>query len=161
MSRRRSFTVDREPIELEFDDDVCTAPPTIPSAVLGELLDAGEHVTEIQNNKSLSQKDTITQVLKVLDEVFGLVLTPDSAKVFHDRLYSRDKPLDLMRQVMPALEFLIEEYTDRPLEASPPSTTGPAVGGTTSTPGASAGASTPQPSPAAVSATPPTPPSTT
>lgn len=161
MSRRRSFTVDREPIELEFDDDVCTAPPTIPSAVLGELLDAGERVADIQTNKSLSQKDTIAQVLKVLDEVFGLVLTPGSAKVFHDRLYSRDKPLDLMRQVMPALEFLIEEYTDRPLEASPPSTTGPDGGSTSSTPGASAAVSTPSISPLGVSATPSTPPSTT
>lgn len=161
MSRRRSFTVDREPIELVFDDDVCTAPPTIPSAVLGELLDTGEQVTEIQNSTTLNQKETIVQILKVLDDVFGLVLTPDSAKVFHERLYSRNKPLDLMRQVMPALEYLIEEYTDRPLAASQPSTTGPGGGGTSSTPGASVEGSTPSPSPPAVSATPSMPPSMT
>lgn len=161
MSRRRSFTIDREPIELEFDEDVCIAPSVIPSAVLAELLDAATRVTEIQNDTSLTQKDMITQVLKVLDEVFGLVLVPDSAKVFHERLYSRDKPLDLSRQVMPAMEYLTEEYTDRPLAPSPPSTTGPQAGGTSSTPGASAVASIPSTSPLGVSATPSTPPSTT
>jgi hypothetical protein len=161
VSRRRSFAVDREPIELEFDDDVCTAPSTIPSVVLAELLDAGERVAAIQTDKSLTQKEMITQVLKVLDEVFGLVLVPDSAKVFHERLYSRDKPLDLSRQVMPAMEYLLEEYTDRPLVASPPSTTGPRSGGTSSTPGALVGVSTPSPSPLDGSATPSTPPSST
>jgi hypothetical protein len=161
VARRAKFTVDREPVEAEIGGDLFIAPPVIPPAVLGEMLDAGERVAEIQNTKGLSQKDQLDQVMKTVDEVFGLVLVPDSGKLFHERLYSRTNPLDLMREVMPALEWLIEEFTDRPTEPSPPSTTGPVDGGTTSTPGASAEASTPSPSPLEGSATPSTQPSTT
>lgn len=161
MARRRSFTVDREPVEVEMGGDWFSAPPVIPPAVLGDMLDAGERIAEIQNTQGLSQKDQLAQMMKILDEVFGLVLVPDSATHFHERLYSRTDPLDLTREVMPALEWLVEEFTDRPTEPSPQSSTGRSDGGTTSTSGASVKASTPSTSPDAGSATPPTPPSST
>lgn len=161
MARRRSFTVDREPVEVEMGGDWFSAPPVIPPAVLGDMLDAGERIAEIQNTQGLSQKDQLAQMMKILDEVFGLVLVSDSATHFHERLYSRTDPLDLTREVMPALEWLVEEFTDRPTEPSPPSSTGRSDGGTSSTPGASVKASTPSTSPDADSATPPMPPSST
>jgi hypothetical protein len=161
VARRRSFTVDREPVEVEMGGDWFSAPPVIPPAVLGDMLDAGERIAEIQNTQGLSQKDQLAQMMKILDEVFGLVLVPDSATHFHDRLYSRTDPLDLAREVTPALEWLVEEFTDRPTQPSPPSTTGSSDGSTTSTSGASDAASIPQQSPPDVGATPSTPPSTT
>ncbi|MCW6003861.1 hypothetical protein K1W54_04590 [Micromonospora sp. CPCC 205371] len=161
MARKRTFTVDREPVEAEIGGDLFVAPPVIPPAVLGDMLDAGERIGEIQRTQGLSQKEQLNQMMKVLDEVFNLVLIPDSGKAFHERLYSRENPFDLMREVMPALEWLIEEFTERPTEPSPPSSTGRSDGGTSSTPGVLVGASTPSPSTPDVSATPSTPPSST
>lgn len=161
MARRAKFTVAREPIELELGGDLFHAPPVIPPAVLGDMLDAGERIAEIQKKQGLSQKEQLAEMMKVIDEVFGLVLVPDSVPLFHDRLFSRDRPFDLMNELLPAMEWLVEEYSDRPTVPSPPSTTGPDDGGTSSTSGASAEASTPSPLTLTGSATPSTPPSTT
>lgn len=161
MSRRRSFTVAREPIELDLGGAELKAPPIIPPAVLGELLDVAPRITEIEQSKTLPQKDQLEQMMKIIDEVMGLVLVPESAAVFHERLYSRTDPLDLQHEVMPAVEWLIEEYTGRPTQPSPPSSTGSSDGTSSLTSGAPDGDSTPSPSPPTASATPSTPPSTT
>jgi hypothetical protein len=161
VARRGTFTVAREPIELGLGGDEFTAPPVIPPAVLGDMVDAGERISEIQKVKNLSQKDQLAQVMEVVDNIFGLVLVPESAALFHERLYSRTNPFDLMREVLPALEWLVEEYTSRPTEPSPTSGTGSGGGGSSSTSGALVGASTPSPSLPTGSATPSTPPSTT
>jgi hypothetical protein len=161
VSRRRSFTVAREPVELDLGGAELTAPPIIPPAVLGELLDLAPRITEIEQAKDLPQKDQLDQMMKLIDEVMGLVLVPESATVFHDRLFSRTDPFDLQREVMPAIEWLIEEYTDRPTPPSPPSSTGSSDGISSLTSGAPAGESTPQPSLLIDSATPSTPPSLT
>jgi hypothetical protein len=161
VARRRSFTVAREPVELVLGGDEFRAPPVIPPAVLGEMLEAGERIEEVQKTQGLSHKDQLDQMMKILDEVFGLILVPESAAVFHERLYSRTNPLDLQREVMPALEWLIEEFTDRPTQPSPPSTNGQGDGASSSTSGAPAEASTPTRSQPTAGATPSTPPSTT
>jgi hypothetical protein len=161
VARRAKFTVDREPIEIELGGDVFTAPPVIPPVILGEMIDAGQRIEDIQGKPGASQKDLLDQMMKVLDEVFGLIFMPESAALFHERLFSREKPFDLNHELVPALMWLVEEYTERPTVPSPPSTTGLGDGGTTSTPGASVEASTPSPSPAEGSATPSTQPSTT
>jgi len=161
VSRRRSFTVAREPIVLELGGEEFHAPPVIAPAVLGDMLDAGERIGEISGKKDLSQRDMFAEMMKILDDVFGLVLIPESGARFHDRLHSRDNPFDLSKEVMPALEWLIEEYTDRPTEPSPPSSTGSSDGTPNSTSGASEEASTPATSPPTAGATPSTPPSTT
>jgi hypothetical protein len=117
-------------------------------------------VAEIEQAQGLSQKDQLEQMMKIIDEVMGLVLVPESAAVFHERLYSRTDPYDLQREVVPAVMWLVEEYTNRPTEPSPPSMTGSSDGSTPSTPGASVEASTPSTPMLGVSATPPTQPST-
>lgn len=161
MSRRRSFTVAREPIELELGGDLFTAPAVIPPAVLGDLLDAGTRIEEAQKTAGLSQRDQLDQMMKILDEVFALVLVPDSVPLFHERLFSRANPFDLVHELVPAVEWLVEEYSDRPTGPSQPSSTGSSGGTSTSTSGAPDEASTPRPSPPTDSATPSTPPSTT
>lgn len=154
MARRRSFTVERQPIELELGGAALNAPPVIPPAVLGELLDAGNRIAEVQQSHGANpSRGRFDEMMKILDEVFALVLVPESATVFHDRLYSRTDPLDLMREVLPALEWLVEEYTDRPTEPSPLSGIGSSDGGGTSTDGAPNAPSTPSTSPPTDSAT--------
>lgn len=161
MSRRGRFSVAREPIELELGGGVLTAPPIIPPAVLGELLDLMPRVAEIEQGQGLSQKDQLEQMMKVIDEVMGLVLVPESAAVFHERLFSRTDPYDLQNEVMPAVQWLVEEYTGRPTPPSPPSPTGSSDGTSSSTSGASEEALTPTSSQPTAGATPSTPPSTT
>jgi hypothetical protein len=161
VARRAKFTVDREPVEIELGGDLFTAPPVIPPAILGDMLDAGQRIEEMQNKPGASQKELLDQMMKVLDEVFGLILVPESAALFHERLFSREKPFDLTHELVPALMWLVEEYTERPTVPSPPSPTGPSDGSTTSTSGASAEVSTLPMSVPDVGATPSTPPSTT
>jgi hypothetical protein len=83
--------------------------------------------------------------------IFDLVLDDDSGDRFRRRLYSRNS-FDLMREVMPAVIALVEEYTGRPTRPSLPSANGPTATGTSSTAGAPAGESTPAPSPPTASA---------
>lgn len=161
MSRRRSFTVKREPIELELGGDLFTAPAVIPPAVLGDLLDAGERIAESQEVAGLSQRDQLEQMMKILDEVFALVLIPESVPLFHERLFSRTNPFDLVNELIPAVEWLVEEYSDRPTGPSQPSSTGASGGQSSSTSGAPAEGSTQNTSQPTDGATPSTPPSTT
>lgn len=154
MARRKTFTVAREPIELEAGGDVFTAPAIIPPTVLGDLLDTSEEITKILDDKSLTQRQSVDAVLKAFDELFALILTPDSAQRFHARLFSREDPLDLQRELMPMVEYLIEEYTDRPTSPSPSSTSNSTTSdGHSSTDGAPNGASTPSTFPPTDSAT--------
>jgi hypothetical protein len=122
VARRKTFTRAREPIELEAGGEVFTAPAIIAPVVLGELLDKQEQIANIYADKTLTQRQTMDAILKAVDELMALILVPDSAQRFHARLFSRDEPLDLQYEVMPMLEYLTEEYTDRPTSPSPSST---------------------------------------
>ncbi len=148
MTRRLSFTVAREPIVLDIGGEDFHAPAVIPPVVLGKLL---------EQQKAISGIDIATvgveQVLEAIAEVFGLILVPESGQRFRERLFSRDNPFDLMNEVIPTMTGLIEEYTDRPTQPSPPSSNGQASDGTSSTAGAPAEQSTPLVSPPTGSST--------
>lgn len=164
MSRRGRFTVAREPIELELGGDLFHAPSIVAPEILAEMLEVLSQVASAMPTTTASPGDikvVLKQAMKLLDDVFGLILAPESADRFRTRLHSRDNPFDLFRELMPALEWLVEEYADRPTQPSPPSTTGLSDGESSSTSGASNGVSIPLPSPRNDGATPLKPPSTT
>lgn len=156
MARRRSFSIDREPVEFDLGGEDFVAPPVIAPAALAEMIDTQERLVEIQKAEGLSQRQQVEEMLKILDEVFAGILKPESASRFHERLYSRDDPLDLLREVVPCLEWLIEEYADRPTQPSLPSSTGLSDGGVTSTDGAQHGVLIPATCPPTGSSTSPT-----
>lgn len=85
--------------------------------------------------------------------IFDVIFSDEkTAQRFRERLYSRDRPFDMTREVMPAIIALIEEYTGRPTPPSPSSSTPSPGDGTASTDGAPSTAWTPsQISTAAVS----------
>jgi len=141
--RRLSFTVAREPLELEIGGEEFTAPPVIAPAALAEVLNLREQVGEISTEKVGDGLEAIPKILKVLGDAFTLILVPESAERFRERLASRDNPFDLMREVIPALVAITEEYTDRPTPPSSPSSAGSTNDGTSSTDGAPAEESTP------------------
>jgi hypothetical protein len=162
VARSLRFTVPREPIELEIGGEVFTAPPILAPTTLAELMDKQAEIQDAFSNittqAQVGERGVIDTVLKVLARrptdseddgtgIFDLVFTDEeTAQRFRERLHSRDRPFDLLQEVMPAVRALIEEYTGRPTQPSPPSASGSDDGGTTSTDGAPAAASTPSPS---------------
>lgn len=155
-----NFSVSRKPIPFGLGGEQFAAEPVIATESLGEMLDAAEAVDRIQADSSISQREQLKQVLQVFDAAFRSVLVEDRKERFSERLFSTTEPFDLGRELMPCLQWLIEEYTGRPTEPSPPSTTGRSDGSTSSTSGASDAVSTPSTSVDAGSATQSTPPST-
>lgn len=153
MVRRLTFTVAREPVEIEVGGETFHAPPVIPPTVLGELADKADETGVILRDTQMTQRQSIEQALKAVDEVMTLVLLPESADRFRERLFSLENPFHLQREIMPLLPALIEEYTDRPTRPSPPSTRLQASDGHSSTDGALAEASTPSTLTGAASAT--------
>jgi hypothetical protein len=158
---RPNFSVSRKPIEFDLGGEPFAAKPVVAPASLGEMLDAAEEVARIQTERALSQREQLDEALKIFDKAFRSVLVDEAVERFSSRLFSTTEPFDLGRELMPCLQWLIEEYTNRPTEPSPTSTRGPDDGGSSSTSGASAGASTPSTSQPTDSVTPSTPPSTT
>lgn len=117
-------------------DEVYEAPAVIPFDALtnlGKMSGRFTNITTMEPDK----------LVELLGEVFDGILLPDSARRLKDRLTDRENSIDVMRQVIPALNWLLEEYGLRPTEPSPPSSTGPSDGGTSSTAGAPPEASTP------------------
>lgn len=171
MARSLRFTVEREPIALEIGGDQFTAPALLAPAVLADLLDRQRVINDamatVGAQAEAGERGAIDAILRIMvrppagdgaaaqaDEagIFDLILGEEDARRFATRLYSRDS-YDLIREVMPAVKALIEEYTGRPTPPSSPSSNGSSDGGTSSTDGAPPEASTPSPSTAGDSST--------
>jgi len=137
--RLNNFTVTREPIEVPIGGDEFVAYPLLAPTVVGAILDRQQTFSDLLAEVKSGTAEMHTAMTKVIDtlaEVFDLMLEPDSAQRFRDRLYSKTAPLDLYREVIPAMQALVEEYTDRPTQPSSSSSTGPATTGGVSTDGA-------------------------
>lgn len=131
MPRRRDFTSQKQPIEFTIDADTFHAPVSIPAPVLFDLL-------KMQNRLPQITEMEPEEAFNLLGEMIRLLLAPDSAERFMERLYSRTEPLDLAEQVMPIIAWLVEEYTGRPLPPASPSPNSSNSDGTSSTDGAPA-----------------------
>lgn len=136
------FSITYKPIKFRVNGpDVFEAVPVLPVPVLREL--GAMH-------GSMEQLSTIEKFNKVLD-MFDLLLTPESAKRFRARLESREDPdgggaIDLNRQVIPILNWLVEKFGMRPTGAAGSSSDGAGSTGDSSTAGPPAVASTRRPS---------------
>lgn len=106
-----------------MDGDTFVAPAKIPPI---RLADISTLAAEIGKAEKLRQK------LEAIADVFDQILTPESAPRFRERILSNDGDVafDLNEQVMPLLQWLMEEYGLRPTQPSPPSSDGPSDGGT-------------------------------
>jgi hypothetical protein len=142
VARRLTFTVDREPIEVEIGGEVFIAQPVLSPPLLADLVDMQNDISEL-DLANQREKERVDKALDLIANVFDLVLTPPSAERFRVRMFSRDEPLDLVREVLPAIPALVREYTGRPTQPSSPSSNGSTTTGTPSTDGAPAEVSTP------------------
>jgi hypothetical protein len=109
------------------------APPIIPPVILVRLA---------EQSKFAQDRSDMDKMLHAIAEIFRLMLLPESGERFAARLIdpeiSRAKPVDLNRQVLPIMHWLLEEYGLRPTQPSSDSSTssdGP-ESGTDSTAGA-------------------------
>ncbi len=165
MARSLKYTVDREPIDLEIGGEHFDAPALLAPAALAELLDMQSQMTDVFARLQTptgepTEPGALNKVLGFIADIFDTIFGEESPGVksksavrFRERLYSKDRPFDLMREVVPAVMGLVEEYTDRPTQPSSPSSTLPGGGGTTSTAGQPSTVSIPTSSLLPVSAT--------
>lgn len=126
----RDFTIKEKRIAFRVDDDVFEAQGLLGIALMQDLVTATKGLSKMIEEKNY---DAIT-------ELFSKLLYPDSAKRFNERILSLgDDAIDVRRQLIPILYFLLERYGVRPTQPSSDSSTGSpsGTGGTTSTPGSS------------------------
>lgn len=129
------FSVPDKPKRFRFNGpEVYEAPAVISPATMRALV--------AMRGKLSDAADPVERFNQMRD-MFSKLLTDDSAQRFIDRFESRDDPIDVQRQMMPALNRLMEAYGLRPTQSSPPSATGGDTTGTTSTDGAQAEELTP------------------
>jgi len=118
---------DAKPKEFKIGADVFIAPPVIPAVVLAELAGMAGSLAETQ------QGGDLMAVLEKVASLFDGLLTEETAPRFRARLLGRTEPIDLHRQAIPILQWLMEVYGLRPTEPSSSSASGLDGGGGGST----------------------------
>lgn len=142
----RDFTIPMEPVRFRVgpaDDDVFSAPAIISPVVLKRF--ATKYV-ELQ--PLLAQPmDNIEATLAGLGEMLAILVPGAEGERLKQRLLDEEHPLDLQRQVLPIIYYLMESWGLRPTTPSSASPNGSPTrtGDTPSTDGASAEASTSTP----------------
>lgn len=145
MTQPRDFSLPMEPKPFRLDPDDFTAPAILPPMVLKRL--AGMH-SELGDVSTIGV-DNLEQILTKVGDMFAMLLPGAPGERFRARLLTEGgaedpPPIDLVRQALPVLYWLLEEYGMRPTGPSSPSpsgstdaTTDTPNGGTSSTDGAS------------------------
>lgn len=134
---------DSEPKGFTIGPDRFEGPPIIPPVVWGDLMEAARGLGGFQ----MGNREEIAAALERVAKFTDVVLTDESAPRFRERLFSRTEPIDLVKQVIPILNYLMEVYAVRPPQASGGSTNGSSDAGGTSTATALTEESTPGDSP--------------
>ena len=107
------FTIAYEPIVFRINKDVFTAYDDLPALTLMEFSATASAATE--SDDEAAQQSLIRQ--------FELVLRPESAALFIERMRDREHPIGL-RHIQKVVPWLMEQFGLRPTEASSNSSTG-------------------------------------
>lgn len=141
----RDFFIDETPKQFRVhrDGEVFEAPAVLGPAQMVELVGVLKTMGSLAGGAT--DPDSAQAALKAIGDVFTGILTADSGPKFAALLIDRTRPIDLKRQLMPILQWLLEEYGLRPTTASPASsnTSTPTDAGTNSTDGPPLEESTP------------------
>jgi hypothetical protein len=129
----RDFTVKRPPHRFRIDDDVFAAPAVISPVALKRL--AALHSQMGDRMGSLSDASEMTperfdQILKLIEDMFKILLPGDSGERFASRMRDENAPLDVVGQLIPIIYWLLEQYGLRPTLPSSDSPTGSTEAGT-------------------------------
>lgn len=115
------------PIEFKVGKDVFRAPAVVAPILLGRITAAAQGFSEPDGDMG--------KKLEYAAEIFDQLLTPETAPRFRERLLSATEPIDLNRQAVPILYWLMEVYGMRPTQPSLSSMDGVSDGGPGSTDG--------------------------
>jgi hypothetical protein len=128
------FSSERESIKFRVDHDVFEASPDIAAELALDFADLIEQLDEVNDNQK--QKE-------VMHALFRLVLFPESAERFIERLSDPRHPIG-QRRIGDIVKWLFEQYGARPTEPDSASLTGSESqdAGTSSTASTSDAAST-------------------
>lgn len=137
------FTIKREPHRFRVDDDVFIAPPLIGGFMMRKL--GVMHTQLAELTSGAAGEVDVTGLMTLMGEMFQALMPGPHGKLFAARLLSDGNPgdpeadppvppsppvIDLMKQAMPILYFLLECYGLRPTVPSSPSPTGSMDGAT-------------------------------
>lgn len=126
----KDFTLDAPEIKFAIAGEKFDASPALSAALLQQISDVVDKLTDTDDKST-----TIIEKLDSLIEFCNVILIGDSK----ERFAAIAPTLDLQRQIMPLLYWLLEAYGIRPTEVSSDSSdTSPTeTDGTTSTDGSS------------------------
>lgn len=135
------FTLPMEPKRFRIGADIFTAPALMAPIKLARLASLGSDLAALDFKDEQSARASIERIAGL----FQMLIGGASGQLFHDRLMSsgdegEPDPIDIQRQAIPALQYLIEAYGVRPTEQSSPLLANAVTGD--STDGAPAAAST-------------------
>lgn len=131
----RDFTIKKKYVKFKIDNDVFTGHTVLGLPLMQELIGVSKNMGKAIENE---QYDTFF-------DIFDKLLVPASAQRFRERATSAgDDGIDVKRQLLPIIYYLLEEFGIRPTQQSSVSPTGSpnGTGGTTSTAGSLVAAST-------------------
>jgi hypothetical protein len=143
MSEVRDFSLPMQPKPFRIDPDDFFAPPIMSAMTMRKVAELYGSVAEGEGLAAVGP------TLEKITECFRLMLPGPSGERFAARLNTPGgpddpPPIDLMRQALPVLNWIMEEYGLRPTEPSSASSDG-STGGTGTTQnggtGSTAGAS--------------------
>lgn len=111
----KDFSVERKPIRFRCEGDVFEGNRVLGLTVIQDVVKTSQRIS------SVMEGGDVTPVI----DIFKALLTPASAEVFVRRLLSQDDDaIDIQRQAIPVLYYLLEEHGLRPTQPSSPSSTG-------------------------------------
>lgn len=139
----RDFTLPVKPIRFRIDDDLFEAPGILSIITLRRIATLYREVAPKLTNLTRDDAE-IAERLDAIAGLFRTLIPGASGERFAERLTSETEPIDLMRQAMPILHYLLERYGLRPTQPSSGSANGSTTlnGDMSSTDGASPEVST-------------------
>lgn len=109
----KDFTREHKRIQFKIDDDVFEAAPALPARTLMEFAVTAERIINAEAEERAG----------LFDEMFGMILLPDSFELFQKRMADPQQPIEFP-QIEAIIMWLFEEYGLRPTEVSFPSSVG-------------------------------------
>lgn len=143
MTEIKDFSIDKqETLKFKIDDDVFEAVPIVGAQILRDITNMsdlaqlqGIDEASVTQDQLKAMADAANQHTARTMQFLDLVLLPDSAARFAERLRSTDKPITI-QQTYEVWRWLIERYSARPMQPSLPSLNGHDGTGSSSTAGA-------------------------
>lgn len=112
----KDFSSRAKPVRFRVDDDVFEAPAVIPAQVMLDF---------VSNFNTLGESADQDAQVNAMTAMIDMVLMPESAGRFKQRMGDRDNPIGL-DQIQDILPWLMERYGMRPTEPSDTSSDGQA-----------------------------------